>query len=161
VVATVRKVLGLGKSGGAGRRIGASGKTGAEESKAVGAFAFIGWEPHLSWLESELADMGALSFRLNQFSKLVPDTPLPSLSFDLILREDTLDFSPRGSGIRHFLDELDAVVKELRTSSGPTSSAVQLIARYLNMGPGRCFEALAGLEFELMYYPEWVDYLLA
>lgn len=155
VVATARKALGIVESEG-------DSETRMPERKGqepCGALAFIGWEPHMSWLEAELARIGAVSFRLSRLSKLMPGKRVPPVSFDISLREGALSGSSPGTGFRAFLNLLDGAVQEVRAASGPMSSAVQLIARYLNMDPSRCFESLAGLEFELLYYPEWVDYL--
>jgi transcriptional regulator with XRE-family HTH domain len=129
-----------------------------DEADGCGAVAFVGWEPQLSWVAAMLEGLGATCYMTSHLAEFTDRERLPPLLYDIILREDAVDGMGPDRGTP-FFNLLSAAVKELNDLRSATSSVVKLVSSYLNLSPDRCFQALSGLNFELMFYPEWVAQL--
>ena len=124
-------------------------------------FAFIGWEPQISWLEAKLGQLKQKELKIwppEETRWLIPAKSLPYLSFDVIFRRDVLEEPALLNRIDFFLDQLNVKIKKLSGSkNNPASPEVRQIAHYLNMNQRKCADALSDLNFDLLYYPEWVN----
>lgn len=141
-----------------------------------GYFLFLGWEPYISWIKAKLKELGKDEDYLESlnFGSLYRET---LFSFDLIIRHPRYLSGQKDAGfyitqIKRLLlgvrTSINALNRELRSVENPnTDDADDLkfspitmnISQYLNMESSACKKEMMKMNFDYLYYPQWLEIL--
>ncbi len=121
------------------------------------AFLLLCWEPVLSAVRSSVRSPDG---RANSaFGKRWSGQErVPILTFDLMLTSEGLRTWAVSRTVRDFLSSLEDNIGKIKKAIdlGRTDSTIERIALYFGITPDECLNDIRRMDFELLYYPEWV-----